>query len=297
MEKSMFNGAHTALVTPFREREFDEPAFRKLIDAQFKNGIAGIVPCGTTGESPTLSHDEHARVIEIAIDAAKGRGLVIAGTGSNSTREAIAMTQSAERAGADAALLVCPYYNKPSQEGLFQHYKAIATSTKLPLMLYSIPGRSVIEITVDTQARLHNECPNIMAMKEAGGSPERVSQIKERLPDSYQVLSGDDALTLPFMERGAVGVVSVASNLIPAQLALLVSSMLSGNLEQAKKIDMECAPLFEGLLSMETNPVPIKEALAITGLMTNELRLPLIGLSNEKHDQLTRMLQKMGLAN
>ena len=293
----MFNGAHTALVTPFREREFDEPAFRKLIETQFENGIAGIVPCGTTGESPTLSHDEHARVIEIAIDAAKGRGLVIAGTGSNSTREAIAMTQSAERAGADAALLVCPYYNKPSQEGLFQHYKAIATSTKLPLMLYSIPGRSVIEITVDTQARLHNECPNIMAMKEAGGSPERVSQIKERLPDSYQVLSGDDALTLPFMERGAVGVVSVASNLIPAQLALLVSSMLSGNLEQAKKIDMECAPLFEGLLSMETNPVPIKEALAITGLMTNELRLPLIGLTNEKHDQLTRMLQKMGLAN
>ncbi len=293
----MFNGAHTALVTPFREREFDEPAFRKLIETQFENGIAGIVPCGTTGESPTLSHDEHARVIEIAIDAAKGRGLVIAGTGSNSTREAIAMTQSAERAGADAALLVCPYYNKPSQEGLFQHYKAIATSTSLPLMLYSIPGRSVIEITVDTQARLHNECPNIMAMKEAGGSPERVSQIKEQLPDSYQVLSGDDALTLPFMERGAVGVVSVASNLIPAQLASLVSSMLSGNLEQAKKIDMECAPLFEGLLSMETNPVPIKEALAITGLMTNELRLPLIGLSNEKHDQLTRMLQKMGLAN
>ena len=293
----MFNGAHTALVTPFREREFDEPAFRKLIETQFENGIAGIVPCGTTGESPTLSHDEHARVIEIAIDAAKGRGLVIAGTGSNSTREAIAMTQSAERAGADAALLVCPYYNKPSQEGLFQHYKAIATSTNLPLMLYSIPGRSVIEITVDTQARLHNECPNIMAMKEAGGSPERVTQIKEQLPDSYQVLSGDDALTLPFMERGAVGVVSVASNLIPAQLASLVSSMLSGNLEQAKKIDMECAPLFEGLLSMETNPVPIKEALAITGLMTNELRLPLIGLSNEKHDQLTRMLQKMGLAN
>ncbi len=293
----MFNGAHTALVTPFREREFDEPAFRKLIETQFENGIAGIVPCGTTGESPTLSHDEHARVIEIAIDAAKGKGLVIAGTGSNSTREAIAMTQSAERAGADAALLVCPYYNKPSQEGLFQHYKAIATSTSLPLMLYSIPGRSVIEITVDTQARLHNECPNIMAMKEAGGSPERVSQIKEQLPDSYQVLSGDDALTLPFMERGAVGVVSVASNLIPAQLASLVSSMLSGNLEQAKKIDMECAPLFEGLLSMETNPVPIKEALAITGLMTNELRLPLIGLSNEKHDQLTRMLQKMGLAN
>ena len=291
----MFNGAHTALVTPFKDREFDEVAFRKLIDTQFENGIAGIVPCGTTGESPTLSHDEHARVIEIAIDATAGRGIVIAGTGSNSTREAIALTQSAERAGADAALLVCPYYNKPSQEGLFQHYRAIAASTQLPLMLYSIPGRSVIEITVETQERLHKECPNIMAMKEAGGDPERVSQIREILPDSYQVLSGDDALTLPFMERGAVGVVSVASNLIPAQLAALVSAMLDGDSHKAIQIHAECTPLFEGLLSLDTNPVPIKEALALTGLMTNELRLPLTGLAAENTTKLTRMLQELGI--
>jgi 4-hydroxy-tetrahydrodipicolinate synthase len=295
MEKSMFNGAHTALVTPFKDREFDEAAFRKLIDSQFENGIAGIVPCGTTGESPTLSHDEHARVIEIAIDATAGRGIVIAGTGSNSTREAIALTQSAERAGADAALLVCPYYNKPSQEGLFQHYRAIATTTQLPLMLYSIPGRSVIEITVETQERLHKECPNIMAMKEAGGDPERVSQIREILPESYQVLSGDDALTLPFMERGAVGVVSVASNLIPAQLAALVSAMLEGDNDKASQIHAECTPLFEGLLSLDTNPVPIKEALALTGLITNELRLPLTGLAAENTSKLTRMLQAIGI--
>ena len=291
----MFKGAHTALVTPFKDREFDEVSYRNLIDSQFDNGIAGIVPCGTTGESPTLSHAEHKRVIEVAIDAADGRGLVIAGTGSNSTREAISMTQGAEKAGADAALLVCPYYNKPSQEGLFQHYRAIAQSTGLPIMLYSIPGRSVIEIDVETQARLHSECPNIVAMKEAGGNAERVSEILDTLPGSYQVLSGDDALTLAFMERGAVGVVSVASNLIPSKLSSLVSAMLSGDNQSAKQLDAECSILFEGLLTLDTNPVPIKEALALTGVMTNELRLPMTGLSNAKREQLKKMLNNLGI--
>ena len=291
----MFKGAHTALVTPFKDREFDEVSYRNLIDSQFDNGIAGIVPCGTTGESPTLSHTEHKRVIEVAIDAADGRGLVIAGTGSNSTREAISMTQGAEKAGADAALLVCPYYNKPSQEGLFQHYRAIAQSTGLPIMLYSIPGRSVIEIDVETQARLHSECPNIVAMKEAGGKAERVSEILDTLPGSYQVLSGDDALTLAFMERGAVGVVSVASNLIPSKLSSLVSAMLSGDNQSAKQLDAECSILFEGLLTLDTNPVPIKEALALTGVMTNELRLPMTGLSNAKREQLKKMLNNLGI--
>ena len=291
----MFKGAHTALVTPFKGREFDEVSYRNLIDYQFENGIAGIVPCGTTGESPTLSHVEHKRVIEVAIDAADGRGLVIAGTGSNSTREAISMTQGAEKAGADAALLVCPYYNKPSQEGLFQHYRAIAQSTSLPIMLYSIPGRSVIEINVETQARLHSECPNVMAMKEAGGKAERVNEILDTLPGSYQVLSGDDALTLPFMERGAVGVVSVASNLIPSKLSSLVSAMLSGDHQSAKQLDAECSILFEGLLTLDTNPVPIKEALALTGVMTNELRLPMTGLSSAKREQLKKMLTNLGI--
>ncbi|MCP4846933.1 MAG: 4-hydroxy-tetrahydrodipicolinate synthase, partial [Verrucomicrobiaceae bacterium] len=243
----------------------------------------------------TLSNVEHKRVIEVAIDAAAGRGLVIAGTGSNSTREAVAMTQAAEKEGADAALLVCPYYNKPSQEGLFQHYKAIATSTGLPLMLYSIPGRSVIEINVETQARLHSECPNIIAMKEAGGQTERVTEILDKLPDSYQVLSGDDALTLPFMQCGAVGVVSVASNLIPSKLASLVAAMLSGNTDKANQLNTECTSLFSGLLSLDTNPVPIKEALALTGAMTSELRLPMTGLPGEKRKQLGNMLTELGL--
>lgn len=291
----MFEGAHTALVTPFREREFDEPAFRELIERQLAAGISGLVPCGTTGESPTLANAEHRRVIEVTIEATAGRALVIAGTGSNSTREAITMTQAAEKAGASAALLVCPYYNKPSQEGLFQHYKAIGEATGLPLMLYSIPGRSVIEISVETQLRLHEACPNICAMKEAGGDPQRVSEIRAALPETYEVLSGDDALTLPFMERGAVGVVSVASNLIPSQLVGMVKAMLSGDKEGAEAIDAECGTLFEGLLKLDTNPVPIKEALALTGAITNQLRLPMVPLDDAKRTQLRELLTKLEL--
>ncbi len=291
----MFEGAHTALVTPFRDREFDEPAFRALIDRQIDGGISGLVPCGTTGESPTLSPDEHRRVIEVTIDANAGRALVIAGTGSNSTREAIAMTQAAERAGADAALLVCPYYNKPSQEGLFQHYKAIAESTALPLMLYSIPGRSVIEISVDTQARLHEACPNIKAMKEAGGDVTRVAEIRAALPDSYEVLSGDDALALSFMEHGAVGVVSVASNLIPEQLASLVKAMASGDRTLADSINADCGKLFAGLLQLDTNPVPIKEAMALAGMIDAQIRLPLVALSDEKRAGLKALLSDLKL--
>lgn len=292
----MFEGAHTALVTPFRDREIDEAAFRKLIDAQFDAGIAGIVPCGTTGESPTLSNAEHKRVIEIAVEQTAGRGLVIAGTGSNSTREAVAMTQFAQQAGADASLQVCPYYNKPSQEGLFQHYKAIAESTDLPLMLYSIPGRSVVEISVETQQRLHEAFPNnIRAMKEAGGNEERVSEIREALPESYEVLSGDDALTVPFMARGAVGIVSVASNLIPGKLAAMAKAMLDDDRPAADAIDAECGPLYKGLLGLDTNPVPIKEALAMTGLITPDLRLPMVNLTDEKREQLRGMLAELNL--
>ena len=223
----MFEGAHTAIVTPFLDGKIDEPALRNLIDFQFDNKISGIVPCGTTGESPTLSNEEHKRIIEIAVETTAGKGKVIAGTGSNSTKEAITMTKHAQEAGADAALLVCPYYNKPSQEGLFQHYKAIASETDLPIMLYSIPGRSVIEISVETQLRLHEQCPNIIAMKEAGGNVSRVREIRDQLPLEYEVLSGDDALTMSFMKNGAVGVVSVASNLIPNQLSALVEHLLN----------------------------------------------------------------------
>ena len=291
----MFKGAHTALVTPFNNSNVDEDSLRNLIDFQFDNGISGVVPCGTTGESPTLTNAEHKRIIEISVNATNHRGLVIAGTGSNCTREAIEMTQFAEKSGASAALLVCPYYNKPSQEGLFQHYKSIAKETSLPIMLYSIPGRSVIEISVETQARLHDECPNICAMKEAGGDVARVEEIRNTLPSSYEVLSGDDALTLPFMNMGAVGVVSVASNIIPSQLSSLVQAALNGKSNEAENINAECKTLFEGLLGLDTNPIPIKEAMALTGKISNELRLPLVGLNERAKTDLISLLKNLSL--
>jgi 4-hydroxy-tetrahydrodipicolinate synthase len=205
------------------------------------------------------------------------------------------MTKFAEQAGADASLQVCPYYNKPSQEGLFQHYQAIAEASALPIMLYSIPGRSVIEITVETQARLHEACPNIRAMKEAGGKEERVSEIRDALPDTYEVLSGDDALTVPFMARGAIGIVSVAANLIPEKLAAMAKAMLDGDRDLADKINAECGPLYKGLLGLDTNPVPIKEALAMTGAIDPQLRLPMVPLTDEKRAQLNTMLVELGI--
>jgi 4-hydroxy-tetrahydrodipicolinate synthase len=290
----MFEGAHTALITPFNDaRELDEPAFRALIEEQFAAGISGIVPVGTTGESPTLNNQEHRRIIEIAIEQAAGRGLVIAGTGSNSTREAITMTKFAEEKGADASLQVCPYYNKPSQEGLFQHYKAIGEATSLPIILYSIPGRSVIEITVATQRRLHEACPNICAMKEAGGDGARIDEIRAALPDTYETLSGDDALTIDFMQRGAKGVVSVAGNLIPKAMADLVAHMLAGEADQAAAIDSKYAPLFNAFLKLDTNPVPIKEAMALAGKCNPLLRLPMVALSEEKRADLKATLTEL----
>jgi len=292
----MFEGAHTALITPFNEaREVDEPAFRAIIDEQFENGISGIVPVGTTGESPTLNNKEHRRVIELAVEQAAGRGLVIAGTGSNSTREAISMTKFAEEVGADASLQVCPYYNKPSQEGLFQHYRAIGESTSLPIILYSIPGRSVIEITVETQARLHAACPNIRAMKEAGGDAARIDEIHAALPDSYETLSGDDALTIDFMKRGAKGVISVAGNLIPKAMSDLVAHMLAGEVEAARAIDEQFSPLFNTFLKLDTNPVPIKEAMALAGKCGPLLRLPMVSLSDEKRTELADTLKSLQL--
>ena len=219
----MFAGTFTALITPFRDGRLDHEAFKALIDRQVTAGITGIVPVGTTGESPTLNPDEHLEVIKAAVEFADGRTLVVAGSGANSTSEAIHLTEAAEKAGANASLQVCPYYNKPSQEGLYQHYKAVAENTGLPIMLYSVPGRSVIEIGIETVARLANDCENIIANKEAGGSVERVNQLMQAVPQNFQILSGDDPLTLPFMSCGAVGLVSVAANLIPAVMVNLVS--------------------------------------------------------------------------
>src|SRR5262245_26027863 len=274
----MFSGTYTALVTPFRNETFDKAAFASLIEAQIAGGVDGIVPVGTTGESPTLDHDEHLQVIKEAVKVAKGRVKVIAGTGSNATAEAVDLTVAAEKAGADAALLVAPYYNKPSQEGLFLHYSKIAEASKLPIILYSIPGRCGIEIAAETVKRLAKACPTIVAIKEAGGSVERVHALRHAVPDSFDILSGDDSLTVPFMASGARGVVSVASNLIPKEIADMVKAALKGDFTNARAAHERYYPFFKELF-VEPNPVPIKFALASKGLMAPDVRLPLCQMS------------------
>src|SRR5919108_4741545 len=229
----MFRGTFTALVTPFRDSSIDVSAFEELIEAQINAGITGVVAIGTTGESPTLSSDERAQIIQLAVARANKRCVVLAGTGSNSTDHAIVETRSAEKLGVDAALLVAPYYNKPSQEGLFRHFKAIADATSLPIMLYNIPGRCGVDILPEAVARLARECRNVVCIKEASGSVERVGELRRRLPEAFTILSGDDSLTLPFMAVGAAGVVSVASNLFPSEVCALVRACESGDLKSA----------------------------------------------------------------
>lgn len=289
----MFAGVHTALITPFRKNKIDTPTFKRVVDANFENGVTGIVPCGTTGESPTLSHDEHHAVIELAIKCAKGRGPVIAGTGSNSTDEAVSLTRAAEKAGADASLQVCPYYNKPSQEGLYQHFKAVAKATSMPIILYSIPGRSGIEISVETTARLAADCKNIVAMKEAGGSVERVSQLIAACPSGFEVLSGDDSLTLAFMSVGAVGVISVASNVVPKVMSDLVRHALEGRFDEALALHKKYYRLFAAFLKLDTNPVPIKAAMALAGFGAPDLRLPMVALDEAKTASLQKTLKAL----
>lgn len=288
-------GLYTAIITPFRNNEVDYDAFRKLIDAQAAAGVDGIVPVGTTGESPTLTHAEHMEVIAKAIEFAAGRLKVIAGTGSNSTTEAIVMTQEAAKLGADGTLQVCPYYNKPSQEGLYRHFKAIAECSPLPIVLYSIPGRSGIEIAVDTAARLAKDCPTIVAIKEAGGSVDRVNQLAQVLPEDFAILCGDDGLTVPFISCGAVGLVSVTSNVAPAEMKALVDAAMSGDGKKALALQKKYYPLMKGLMSLDTNPVPIKAALALRGDISWEIRLPLAPLAEEKHGKLSALLKQFNL--
>lgn len=270
----MFRGTYTALVTPFRDGEIDAPAFERLIETQIAAGITGIVAVGTTGESPTLSHEEREQVIRLAVEIAHGRCEVLAGTGSYSTREAIAATTAAEKLGVSGALIVAPYYNKPSQEGLVRHFQAIARETGLRIMLYNIPPRCGVDIAAATVERLAAECSNIVSIKEASGSVERVADLRGRLPEAFTILSGDDGLTLPFMALGAVGVVSVASNLFPSEMCALVRAFESGDLAAAQGLHRRMAGLFKDLF-IEPNPVPVKTALAWRGSMSSEVRLPL----------------------
>jgi 4-hydroxy-tetrahydrodipicolinate synthase len=290
----MFAGTYTALVTPFHKGRVDEGAYKKLIYDQVRGGVDGIVPVGTTGESPSLGFDEHIWVIELAVQAAKGRVKVLAGTGANSTAEAIHLTRAAEAAGVDGSLQVTPYYNKPSQEGLFQHFKKIARATRLPIVLYSIPGRCNIAIEVPTVQRLAKACKNIVGIKEAGGDADRVSQLRAALGRAFTILSGDDVLTLPFMAVGAEGVISVASNIIPRQIAKMVNAFAAGNSVAALRLHQKYYPMFKDLF-IETNPVPAKAALAMQGKCTEEYRLPLCKMSASNRAQLAKTLKACGV--
>ncbi len=290
-----FTGIHTALITPFRDGKLDIPAYEALIERQIAGGVNGIVPVGTTGESPTLGAEEHIEVIRLAVKVANGRVKVIAGTGANATAEAIQLTKAAEDLGVDGSLQVCPYYNKPSQEGLYLHFKAIANSTSLPIMLYSVPGRSSIEIAPETAARLAGDCKNVTAIKEAGGSVDRINQLVQALPDGFGILSGDDPLTLPFVSCGANGLVSVASNLIPDVMSKLVAHCLAGEFTEALAMQKQYYPLMRGLMSLDVNPVPIKTAVSLQGHCTDELRLPLAPLADDNLFALRALLKSYNL--
>jgi 4-hydroxy-tetrahydrodipicolinate synthase len=287
----MFRGTFTALVTPFHNGGIDVSAFEKLIENQIASGISGVVAVGTTGESPTLSHDERHELVRLAVATAKKRCQVLAGTGSNATQHAVADTKKAEQLGADGALLVAPYYNKPSQEGLFRHFKTIADATSLPIILYNIPSRCGVDIAPDTVARLAKECRNIVSIKEASGSVERVSELRGRLPQPFTILSGDDSLTLPFMAVGAVGVVSVASNLFPAQVCALVRAYECGDAKLAANLHHKMFPLLKDLF-IEPNPVPVKTALSWRGAMSAGVRLPLCEMSEANQARLRRTLKE-----
>ena len=290
----MFTGTYTAIVTPFRQGKLDETALERIVKAQIKAGVDGIVPVGTTGESPTVDYDEHIRIIELSVKFADGKIKVLAGTGGNSTKEAVYLTERAQTVGANGSLQVAPYYNKPTQEGLFQHFREIASKTNLPIILYSIPGRCGIEIGVETVKRLAASCKNIVGIKEAGGSADRVSQLRAALGPKFEILSGDDSLTLPFMAVGAQGVVSVASNVIPKQVAAMVRAFSAGKFSEAVKIHQKYYPLFKDLF-IETNPVPVKAALAMMGIIEEEYRLPLVPMSPKNRETLKATLKACGV--
>lgn len=291
----MFKGVSTAIITPFNEDEgIDEEALKKLIDFNIDNGVAGIVPCGTTGESPTLDHDEHDKVIESTVKHVDGRVPVIAGTGSNCTKEAIRLTKHAETAGVDGVLLVNPYYNKPTQEGLYRHFKAIADSVKIPCIVYNIKGRTGVNVETSTLMRLANDCKNIIAVKEASGDLNQMKDVIAQRPEGFSVLSGDDNITLDLIKAGGDGVISVASNVVPDKMVAMVKSALDKNFEEAEKINNELVPLFEAEF-IETNPIPIKYMLSLKGMCKEVYRLPICELSQENKEKVKKVMQDMKL--
>ncbi len=289
----MFTGSLVAIVTPFRQGKVDERALAELIEWQIAKGTNGIVPCGTTGESATLSHSEHNRVIELTVEVVHRRVPVIAGTGSNSTEEAVALTKHAKQAGADGALLITPYYNKPTQEGLYRHYKAVAEAVDLPLVLYNIPGRTGVNMLPSTIARL-SSLKTVVGVKEGSGSVQQASDIVQMCGDRLTVLAGDDSLTLPMMAVGGKGVITVTANLMPTEMAGLVKAFTDGNIEKARRIHFALSPLFAALF-FETNPIPVKEALGLMGKIDPELRLPLCPMARDPREKLIHVLKDAAL--
>jgi 4-hydroxy-tetrahydrodipicolinate synthase len=292
----MFTGTYTALVTPFTSTgNIDEARLKQLVESQIAAGVDGIVPCGTTGESPTLSHAEHDRVIELVVKFTAKRCRVIAGTGSNCTAEAIALTDHAKKAGADGSLQVAPYYNKPTQAGLYAHFRAIAEAVDMPLIIYNIPGRCGVDVANETTARLRRDLPmQIVGLKEATGSVDRVSQLRAMVDKDFVILSGDDSLTLPMMSVGASGVISVASNIAPKEVTEMVHAALEGDLARAGRIHVRLYPLFKDLF-IETSPGPVKAALAMMGQIEETYRLPLVNISDASRVQLRKVLAVLGL--
>ena len=281
------------MVTPFKDGDVDWAGLDSFTEWQIEQGVHGLVPVGTTGESPTLSHDEHIKVVQRVVEKAAGRVPVVAGTGSNSTREAVAMTKAAHDSGVDGMLVVTPYYNKPSQEGLFEYFGAVAEQTDKPIVMYSIPGRCVIEIAVETMVRLREKYPNINVVKESGGKSERVCEIRQALGDDMTILSGDDSLTLPFMSVGAKGVISVASNLKPKAVVTMVQAALENDLARASALNEQLYPLFVDLF-VEPNPVPVKAAMRDAGLLeTADVRRPLCAMSEENYQLVRKTVENL----
>ncbi|NPB05317.1 MAG: 4-hydroxy-tetrahydrodipicolinate synthase [Aquificae bacterium] len=297
MDGFTLRGSIIALITPFKNggKEVDYEGLARLIDYQIEQGTDAILVCGTTGESPTLTYDEHRSVIEFAVKHAAGRVPVIAGTGANSLHEAVELTGFAKEAGADAALVVVPYYNKPSQEGLYRHYKTLAKEVDIPIIVYNIPGRTCREIEVSTLARLREECPNIVGSKESVSDMDRISEMRRVLGEDFLIYSGDDSLTLPMMALGADGVVSVANHVLPKEVKEMVHSALKGDFERARKLHYELFPLFKALF-MDTNPIPVKTAVWMLGLIEEKsFRLPLCEMPPEKEERLREVLRSYGL--
>jgi 4-hydroxy-tetrahydrodipicolinate synthase len=291
-----FKGCYTALVTPFTPAgTVDEPRLRELVECQIAGGIDGVVPCGTTGESPTLSHEEHKRVIELVVQLAARRCRVMAGAGSNCTDEAIDLTRHAKAVGADATLQVAPYYNKPTQAGLYAHFRAIAEATGLPMFIYNIPGRCGVDVSNETLARLRRDLPRqIVGLKEATGNVDRVSQIRDLVDDDFVILSGDDTLTLPMMSVGGSGVISVLSNVIPREVAAMVNLYREGKSTEAAGLHRKYFGLCKALF-LETNPVPVKKALALMGKIGGTLRLPLVEMEPANAEKLKTVLKQHNL--